>query len=227
MNDPFKDPPWPAKDAQLTELWAEGLPTSEIGRRLGVTRNSVIGRARRLKLTPRPSPIKAPAEITLTSEQIAARYKRVEATKKRAKAPQATAIKSSLDYLGWAGGGIGAPPVERMQYSMNQPERLAHAVIAQAWSDAFGTGAGERRQPDDVTEAWRFLTDPDGDWAMVRKDWCEAGDRCPDTLRARALHNKQRYLEVSAKVTDAYNRHLHYQAQYNALDRQSEERDAA
>lgn len=48
---------WPGKDLHLTALWAEGLPTAEIGRRLGVTTNAVIGRAHRIKLPPRPPAI--------------------------------------------------------------------------------------------------------------------------------------------------------------------------
>ena len=43
---------------QLKDLWSEGLSTSEIGRKLGVTKNAVVGKAHRLGLPPRPSPIK-------------------------------------------------------------------------------------------------------------------------------------------------------------------------
>lgn len=50
---------WTAeRDAALTELWADhGLSASEIGTRICVTKNSVIGRARRLQLPPRQTPI--------------------------------------------------------------------------------------------------------------------------------------------------------------------------
>ena len=43
--------------AELRRLWAEGLSTAEIGRRLGVSKNAVVGKAHRLALAPRPSPI--------------------------------------------------------------------------------------------------------------------------------------------------------------------------
>ncbi|SIS41243.1 GcrA cell cycle regulator [Insolitispirillum peregrinum] len=43
---------------QLKELWAEGLTTGEIGKRLGVSKNAVVGKAHRLGLKGRPSPIK-------------------------------------------------------------------------------------------------------------------------------------------------------------------------
>ena len=39
-------------------LWDEGHPTAEIGRRLGVSKNAVIGKAHRLDWPARPSPIK-------------------------------------------------------------------------------------------------------------------------------------------------------------------------
>lgn len=43
---------------ELTRLWNEGLSTSEIGRRIGVSKNAVVGKAHRLGLDTRPSPIK-------------------------------------------------------------------------------------------------------------------------------------------------------------------------
>ena len=44
-------------DARLTSDWAAGFSTAEIGRRMGVSKNSVIGRAHRLQLPSRGSPI--------------------------------------------------------------------------------------------------------------------------------------------------------------------------
>jgi GcrA cell cycle regulator len=43
---------------QLRELWAEGHSTAEIGRRLGVSKNAIVGKAHRLELDARPSPIR-------------------------------------------------------------------------------------------------------------------------------------------------------------------------
>lgn len=48
--------------ARLGALWDEGHSTAEIGRRLGVTKNAVVGKAHRLNLKPRPSPIRRGAE---------------------------------------------------------------------------------------------------------------------------------------------------------------------
>lgn len=43
---------------RLRALWDEGLSTAEIGRRLGVSKNAVVGKAHRLDLPARPSPIR-------------------------------------------------------------------------------------------------------------------------------------------------------------------------
>ena len=40
----------------LAKLWNKGLPTGEIGRRMGVTKNAVVGKAHRMGLPRRQSP---------------------------------------------------------------------------------------------------------------------------------------------------------------------------
>lgn len=44
--------------ARLRSLWSEGLSTAEIGRRLNISKNAVVGKAHRLNLPSRPSPIR-------------------------------------------------------------------------------------------------------------------------------------------------------------------------
>ena len=46
---------------RLRNLWSEGLTTAEIGRRLGISKNAVVGKAHRLDLQARPSPIRRDA----------------------------------------------------------------------------------------------------------------------------------------------------------------------
>ena len=46
------------KVTQLRELWEQGLPTSQIGKVLNFTKNAVVGKAHRIGLERRPSPIK-------------------------------------------------------------------------------------------------------------------------------------------------------------------------
>ena len=48
---------------RLRALWDEGHSTAEIGRRMGVTKNAVVGKAHRLDLPARPSPIRRVMEV--------------------------------------------------------------------------------------------------------------------------------------------------------------------
>lgn len=50
-----------ARVGELVQLWQAGLSTAEIGRRLGISKNAVVGKAHRLDLPARPSPIRNPA----------------------------------------------------------------------------------------------------------------------------------------------------------------------
>ena len=49
------------KIGQLKRLWKDGLTTSEIGKKLGISKNAVVGKAHRLSLEGRPSPIRTVA----------------------------------------------------------------------------------------------------------------------------------------------------------------------
>lgn len=46
---------------ELKRLWDEGVTTGEIGRRLNISKNSIVGKVHRLGLSGRPSPIKKKA----------------------------------------------------------------------------------------------------------------------------------------------------------------------
>ncbi|MDA0228730.1 MAG: global cell cycle regulator GcrA-like protein [Proteobacteria bacterium] len=48
----------PERIAEVTRLWSEGLTTAEIGKIVGITKNAVVGKAHRLGLPARPSPIR-------------------------------------------------------------------------------------------------------------------------------------------------------------------------
>jgi GcrA cell cycle regulator len=53
---------WTAETIErLKALWAEGHSTAEIGRRMGISKNAVVGKAHRLNLPARPSPIRREA----------------------------------------------------------------------------------------------------------------------------------------------------------------------
>ena len=50
----------------LKIMWKQGLTTGEIGKRLGVSKNSIVGKVHRLQLDARPSPIKKKDEQPAT-----------------------------------------------------------------------------------------------------------------------------------------------------------------
>ncbi|MFN7610116.1 MAG: GcrA family cell cycle regulator [bacterium] len=55
----MSDDNWPLEKIDLLRsLWARGDSGSEIGRIMGISKNAVVGKAHRLRLPPRPSPIK-------------------------------------------------------------------------------------------------------------------------------------------------------------------------
>ena len=54
--------PWNESNVErLRELWDQGLPTAQIGKLLGFTKNAVVGKAHRIGLERRPSPIRRTA----------------------------------------------------------------------------------------------------------------------------------------------------------------------
>lgn len=52
----------PARLKRLETLWKKGLPISEIGKELGVSRNAIAGKVNRLGLSKRRSPIGSAAQ---------------------------------------------------------------------------------------------------------------------------------------------------------------------
>lgn len=50
---------------QLKKMWKDGLTTGEIGKRLNVSKNSIVGKVHRLGLSGRPSPIKKKEDAAL------------------------------------------------------------------------------------------------------------------------------------------------------------------
>ncbi|QDH16659.1 GcrA family cell cycle regulator [Swingsia samuiensis] len=76
--------------ARLRDLWSQGLSTAEIGRQLSITKNAVVGKAHRLGLPSRPSPIRS---------RKAKEGETVEPTPRRKPAPRKTAkeVKAAAD----------------------------------------------------------------------------------------------------------------------------------
>jgi GcrA cell cycle regulator len=67
------------RDAALIAMWTEqALSAAEIGRRLGISKNAVIGRSHRLRLPSRPSPIIRRNDIAKPSREPAAPARALE-----------------------------------------------------------------------------------------------------------------------------------------------------
>jgi GcrA cell cycle regulator len=72
---------------RLRALWAEGHSTAEIGRRMGISKNAVVGKAHRLSLPARPSPIRRELGMPTTPRPQPARVPRPAGLALRATLP--------------------------------------------------------------------------------------------------------------------------------------------
>lgn len=70
---------------ELKRLWDEGLTTGEIGKALGVSKNAVVGKAHRLGLNSRPSPIRRNEEEKKKASETKVKQEEKEPAKKSAK----------------------------------------------------------------------------------------------------------------------------------------------
>lgn len=76
---------------ELKKLWKKGLTTGEIGRVIGMSKNAVVGKAHRLGLESRPSPIKR--EETPKKEKVSRLVKKE--TKPAPKKEQPIAVETA------------------------------------------------------------------------------------------------------------------------------------
>lgn len=81
--------------ARLTCLWDEGHSTAEIGRRMGATKNAICGKADRLNLPPRPSPIKNCVNVRQLNRAERRERRQAEDAAKAA-VPKALAVKPTF-----------------------------------------------------------------------------------------------------------------------------------
>ncbi len=72
---------------ELKRLWDEGVTTGEIGRRLNISKNSIVGKVHRLGLSGRPSPIKKKSDSAATPASPKSE------SEKKAKTPKSNAAK--------------------------------------------------------------------------------------------------------------------------------------
>ena len=169
-------------EAELRRLWAQPLSTAEIGRRMGCTKNMIVGKARRMGLPGRQSPI----QRDLSSPEGAARRQALRAEAARLKGQGRTDEEVGRQMglgrftagrlvreagAGARGGsrkplavGAGVPPLPA---ESTAPEPLARPVAA-----PILRLSGECRWPigDPGTPGFRFCAKP----APVGKPYCAA-----------------------------------------------------
>ena len=92
----------PERIEEVTRLWGEGLTTAEIGKIVGVSKNAVVGKAHRLGLPSRPSPIRR-------SRSNSATVKARTQIKPQEKIVQKVAISTSGASCMWPHGHPGEP----------------------------------------------------------------------------------------------------------------------
>jgi GcrA cell cycle regulator len=125
----------------LRRLWGQGQTASQIATALGgVTRNAVIGKAHRLGLTGRPSPIKRDASGAVVAKR--------RPTPRRAMAPQAKPMMSLQRAIPAASAENGAgsqaqqmPAPPREQQRSYAPARAHGGVKSCSWP------VGDPKQP--------------------------------------------------------------------------------
>lgn len=108
--------------ARLKELWEQGLSTAEIGRQLSITKNAVVGKAHRLGLPPRPSPIRNKAAAEGTSKPPRTRASRVRKTDET---PAEDAVEGETSAVA---GEAPAQPAEKKA----SPAKTARAAAGKA-----------------------------------------------------------------------------------------------
>ena len=160
--------------AKLTKLWNEGFPTTEIGKKLGISKNAVVGKAHRLGLPARVSPIrgkaaKEPTIIKPSAESPSpATKKSAKESKPTPKAPASTPkaeikpgktesknkplglplLELSSDMCCWPVDGEGEIQLFcGRRIFKNKPYCLEHCIIA--YTGASGTEVKEPKPDTD------------------------------------------------------------------------------
>ncbi|MBV9756761.1 MAG: GcrA cell cycle regulator [Alphaproteobacteria bacterium] len=103
--------------ARLRGLWDEGHSTAEIGRRMGVSKNAIIGKAHRLALPGRPSPIRPEREPGANPRRRRSAPRRMSGPTLPALAALQTPLPAALVAPAAAPAGERRPPAPRPTYA--------------------------------------------------------------------------------------------------------------
>jgi GcrA cell cycle regulator len=152
----------PARIDMLQELWGSGLSAKEIAGRLGggITRNAVIGKAHRLGLSSRPSPIKR-----VEGEKIQGSI----AMKTRASAPKTMGLRRDV----MVGSGIYRAPANSpnaMDSDMRRGMRSSSSDASNYSPRVFKSNQASNVAPQTQTQQCRW---PVGDPLKAGFHFCD------------------------------------------------------
>lgn len=144
----------------LRVLWAEGLSTAEIGRRMGISKNAVVGKAHRLNLPARPSPIRR-----VPGQAPAPRAPRMTP---RPAMPRPLPMLPVQRPLGQT--GFGAPqPVAAQPQNLHAPRQAQAAPAPRSAPLRFGNATCCWPIGEPGTAGFRFCTSA----AIAGKPYCD------------------------------------------------------
>lgn len=151
--------PWtPERLAMLRAEWATGVPTAEIGRRMGISKSAVIGKAHRMGLPGREAPVNivSPQSRGVVSRPAARSNRELSVSGARAASPSRprAAIRS----------GVLSSAVERRASSLpaeNLPEAVAETPPPRVfWGTKCCHPMGDRTCNEPVRANARGLKSP-------------------------------------------------------------------
>jgi len=151
----FENRDWNEGDvATLRAEWATGASTAEIGRRMGISKNAVIGKARRMQLPARepPANIASPKSRGVVSRPAARNPQELPVFEARAVSPSRSRAATI--------SGVTSSAVERRVSSLpveNLPEAVAETPPPRVFS---GTECKYPLWGDERPEVPRFCDEP-------------------------------------------------------------------
>jgi GcrA cell cycle regulator len=135
---------WPQpKDDLLRQFWLRGDTSTQIAQKMGLTKNAVVGRAHRLRLPARPSPIKVGAR-----QNSAPRHGGVVVRRAAAGVviPPAPAARTSLGATGAPRPGAAAFSAQHDVSSLSNFPALAARLTNPSPARGFLDGAEAKRE---------------------------------------------------------------------------------
>jgi hypothetical protein len=155
---------------RLRVLWASGLSSQEIGRRLDMSKNGVVGLAHRMGLPQRPSPIR-PANPATPPLPRASR--RVAADVVRLASPSAVSGSTARAPVLPARAAANPPPVLAATSPPSQPVTPDRPAAAAPLGSPRGCQWplwGKLRSPDDIRFCEAPVRAPGESWCTACRD---------------------------------------------------------